>query len=206
MLDVLYVIGPDGGNTVKIGVSNKPDRRLRQIQLMSPVPLVIRWSRPGSYDLEDALHNRFAEHRSHGEWFTFPAYMQPVQAVRDAADALQYTVDESGSLQPWPDVPTCTPESRRYWLNLKLRQKLYNHPAFTLSQAAASIRVPCSFVEKYGAELVQAGSLIEQTVMRNGSRQSVLCDGQKTYVTAWDEGDRWDRLGSVSGARTGAMV
>lgn len=86
MSELVYVIGCANSSTVKIGVSDDPERRLRQIQYMSPVPLQVLWSGPGGNALERALHKHFAEQRSHGEWFTFTD-QDPVEAVRGALEA-----------------------------------------------------------------------------------------------------------------------
>lgn len=67
----VYVIGAPGSATVKIGITTSVADRLRQIQSMSPVELEVLWARPGSQELERSLHRHFADHRSHGEWFTF---------------------------------------------------------------------------------------------------------------------------------------
>jgi hypothetical protein len=67
--DVYFIQGIEGG-PIKIGVARDPRDRLVSIQLMSPVRLqilgVIRGAgQPG----EHRLHEQFAEHRLHGEWF-----------------------------------------------------------------------------------------------------------------------------------------
>ncbi|MGW6865114.1 GIY-YIG nuclease family protein [Streptomyces sp. NPDC054901] len=84
MTEQVYVIGPPGGRTVKIGVTIDLVRRLREIQNMSPVELKVLWSTPGGLALEQALHGHFAEIRSHGEWFTFTS--NPVHAVKTAVE------------------------------------------------------------------------------------------------------------------------
>ncbi|MEU5902289.1 GIY-YIG nuclease family protein [Streptomyces venezuelae] len=84
MTEQVYVIGSPSNWTVKIGLSVDLVRRLREIQNLSPVRLAVLWSAPGGLALEQALHNHFAEIRSHGEWFTFTS--DPVQAVRAAIE------------------------------------------------------------------------------------------------------------------------
>lgn len=86
--DQLYVIGPARGSVVKIGVSNHPGRRLSQLNSSSPVPLVIRWSRPGSYPLEERLHAHLARYRTRGEWFDLRG-VDPVPAIQDAIRSLE---------------------------------------------------------------------------------------------------------------------
>lgn len=78
--EVVYVIGARGGTVVKIGTTTQPERRLRSIQGMSPLPLEMIWSVPGGYELESRLHAAFADHRVHGEWFDF-GDANPVDAI-----------------------------------------------------------------------------------------------------------------------------
>lgn len=55
---------------IKIGVATDPDGRLRALRTMSPVSLRLVLTIPGVGAAgEIELHRRFAEHRSHGEWF-----------------------------------------------------------------------------------------------------------------------------------------
>lgn len=66
----VYFLQAFDGGPIKIGVAYSPRARLSQIQSMSPVPLkvlgVVRnVGRKGEAD----LHQRFAQARSHGEWF-----------------------------------------------------------------------------------------------------------------------------------------
>lgn len=63
-----YFIQPVQGGPVKIGLSTDPDVRLRSIHIASPVPLQI----VGLIDdnCEASLHEKFAELRLHGEWFS----------------------------------------------------------------------------------------------------------------------------------------
>lgn len=80
----VYVIGTPGSNTVKIGRTIHLEKRLAEIQRMSPVQLEVLWSTPGGHALETALHRHFRARRSHGEWFAFDG--DPVEAVTRATD------------------------------------------------------------------------------------------------------------------------
>lgn len=65
---VYFIEAPNG--FVKIGVAGDPRARLRTLRTMSPVPLRIALVLPGLGAAGEAeLHQRFAAHRSHGEWF-----------------------------------------------------------------------------------------------------------------------------------------
>lgn len=69
--EVVYLIGSPDGGLVKIGRTCNVNRRLADIQRMSPVPLALLWHTPGNHILEKALHRAFSIHRTHGEWFDF---------------------------------------------------------------------------------------------------------------------------------------
>jgi len=60
-----------GGELVKIGYTQEPTvkQRLNTLQLMCPVPLTLLGVLDGEYQLESALHDKFAADRQHGEWF-----------------------------------------------------------------------------------------------------------------------------------------
>lgn len=64
----VYLI--DGGNgRWKIGTANDPEKRLRDLQAASPVPLRLVAVGPGGRPREAALHIQFERCRLHGEWF-----------------------------------------------------------------------------------------------------------------------------------------
>jgi hypothetical protein len=65
---VYFIAAPSAG-LVKIGHSFHPGHRLRGLQTLSPVPLTLLGSIPGGQKAETQLHRRFADYRSHGEWF-----------------------------------------------------------------------------------------------------------------------------------------
>jgi hypothetical protein len=71
---------------VKVGTTTQLAKRLRALQLSSPVPLEVLWSAPGDRGTEAALHQRFAHLREHGEWFDF-GNDDPVGAVQAAMEA-----------------------------------------------------------------------------------------------------------------------
>lgn len=78
----VYFIQTSGG-PVKIGRSIRPEVRLAEIQLMSPVPLHLAAAIPGGADKETELHRRFAYCRLHGEWFDpVPELMDLILEIR----------------------------------------------------------------------------------------------------------------------------
>jgi hypothetical protein len=56
-------------DTVKIGVSVQPDKRLRTLERANGVRFDRTVVVPGTRTLEQQYHRRFAEHRLEGEWF-----------------------------------------------------------------------------------------------------------------------------------------
>lgn len=76
----VYLIGSPDSPLVKIGWSDNPERRLRDLQAGSPVPLQLLAVFDGGHVIEAELHCRFADRRMHGEWFDLGP--DPVEAVR----------------------------------------------------------------------------------------------------------------------------
>ncbi|MCX5365906.1 GIY-YIG nuclease family protein [Streptomyces sp. NBC_00124] len=89
-VEVVYVLGTPGSNTVKIGRTTNLKKRLADIQRMSPVPLFVLWTSPGGSDLETNLHRHFKSIRSHGEWFTFKG--DPVSLIQAAVAAAPWSI------------------------------------------------------------------------------------------------------------------
>lgn len=67
-----YIISD--GQRVKIGRSNNPDGRRKQLQTAHASTLVLLLSLDDNREKE--LHQRFAKHRERGEWFTLAADIQ----------------------------------------------------------------------------------------------------------------------------------
>lgn len=65
----VYFIQSEIGGPIKIGYSNDPNRRLNEIQNMSPFRLQILGTIPGNMELEASFHQKFASDRLWGEWF-----------------------------------------------------------------------------------------------------------------------------------------
>jgi hypothetical protein len=85
--DWTYLIRAANG-LVKIGCSAEPERRFHALSTMSPVALELVALCPGGYSAERYLHDRFREHRSHGEWFReVPEMLEALFALKvDVAD------------------------------------------------------------------------------------------------------------------------
>jgi hypothetical protein len=85
--DQIYFIGGDTG-AIKIGLARSPERRLISLQCGSPIQLRILAQGPGSQRDERALHQRFAAHRLHGEWFEpHPTILAEIARLNSEASA-----------------------------------------------------------------------------------------------------------------------
>jgi hypothetical protein len=71
---LLYVIRAEGMKRYKIGISVDPERRIRNLQIGSPIRLEVISLRPlrAARLVEMGLHESLAEHRAWGEWFDLP--------------------------------------------------------------------------------------------------------------------------------------
>jgi hypothetical protein len=87
----VYFVKGETSGLVKIGhTSNHPSARLVALQIGSPEKLVPVGVLPGTKQREKKLHARYAEYRSHGEWF---------RVGRRLAVLLRSRV------RPWPEMP-----------------------------------------------------------------------------------------------------
>jgi hypothetical protein len=81
---LVYVIGSPGSQTVKIGLSRNPAKRLWFLQVGSPDELRLLATFKGGQKLEAALHRYFAAFHRRGEWYELGA--DPIEAVRAAVN------------------------------------------------------------------------------------------------------------------------
>jgi DNA-directed RNA polymerase subunit RPC12/RpoP len=68
-LSWVYFIEAVGLNKIKIGTSDDPEKRLRELATGSAVPLRILAKMQGNVELETTLHRRFEHLRFDREWF-----------------------------------------------------------------------------------------------------------------------------------------
>ena len=66
----VYFLQAEQGGAVKIGRTNDVERRVADIQRMSPVPLQVLAIAEGGAALETRLHQKFYDDKKHGEWFS----------------------------------------------------------------------------------------------------------------------------------------
>ncbi|WP_329167316.1 GIY-YIG nuclease family protein (plasmid) [Streptomyces sp. NBC_01717] len=159
----VYVIGVPGVLTAKIGVTSDLQRRLREIQNMSPVKLEVLWSCPGSNALEQAIHAHFAEARSHGEWFVFER--DPVSTVRNAVESgLVVVVEKTSptveSIEQPPPLDLSRTAHRAIW-------KSYADTRFTTVDAASRLGYTLVTLLGHLDELVDRGLARQRLPVRS---------------------------------------
>lgn len=72
---------------VKIGYSDDPHARIRDLQVGCPYKLKLIGTRPGSRKEEKSLHSLFYNHRLHGEWY---------QGHEEVLDFVKYCTKSQG--------------------------------------------------------------------------------------------------------------
>lgn len=67
---MIYLLQPNDYPVVKIGTSDNPEARMKQLHINHWADFKIIRTIEGGYGEERWFHQRFAEHRIRGEWFT----------------------------------------------------------------------------------------------------------------------------------------
>jgi Meiotically up-regulated gene 113 len=93
----IYFIQSGEHGPIKIGFSNKPTRRVPELQTGNPDELLLRHVIPGDLTVERKLHERFEPARIRGEWFG-REYLPVIAAfAAGLADNMVHAYDGSGS-------------------------------------------------------------------------------------------------------------
>lgn len=66
-----YFYAMRSGQYVKFGVSNDPERRLKNLLSSNPYDTELIWSEPNEEGLENFYHTLYADRHHRGEWFKF---------------------------------------------------------------------------------------------------------------------------------------
>jgi hypothetical protein len=72
---VIYFIRNERSGAIKIGYSQDPRKRLSQLKVSSPDPLVLLGTIHGGIQQERKLHAYFREYRLRGEWYQDDPYV-----------------------------------------------------------------------------------------------------------------------------------
>ncbi|MGD6742963.1 GIY-YIG nuclease family protein [Streptomyces sp. BH106] len=86
--EVVYLVGAEGLDLVKIGTTTDVDRRIRAMQTGLPLTLSVLWTCEGGRELERALHGEFRAQNRRGEWFDLVSLGDPVAVVSEAVRRL----------------------------------------------------------------------------------------------------------------------
>lgn len=90
----IYFIRPVGQRgPVKIGCSDMPRARLKNLGAWAPFPLELAATAPGSLITERQVHSAFADYHSHGEWFHACAEIDAAITALNAGVPLAQAVD-----------------------------------------------------------------------------------------------------------------
>ena len=88
----LYFIECEVTGVIKIGISINPEKRLRNLQSSSPTKLKLRAVLANKANWEAPLHQKFADHNSHDEWFFPNAEIENFLSILSCIDA-KYPAD-----------------------------------------------------------------------------------------------------------------
>lgn len=121
----VYFIKPVGKpGPVKIGWSQSPVNRLMTMMAWSPFPLEIIVTIPGPYELEQNLHQCFADTHSHSEWFhpspRLTAAISALRAGKDIAEAVDLN-DRRGMLARKPKGGGSWSPTMRMYMSIYMR-------------------------------------------------------------------------------------
>ena len=118
--DQVYIIRQGDTRLFKIGVSNNPMRRLKNLQTGNPHPLKMMFSVAchglSAYEAEALIHRHLSKERVKGEWFDIQSDDRVVSiaqcmlnALSGKEDDVKTKDDERDILSQLPDVPTHEP-------------------------------------------------------------------------------------------------
>jgi len=81
----VYYVEAVSVNKIKIGISERPSKRLKELQSSSPTLLKLIYFEPGDRKEEVFLHRQFAKNNTNGEWFNYtPQIKRFVEARKNA--------------------------------------------------------------------------------------------------------------------------
>jgi hypothetical protein len=139
----VYFIKPVGmDGPVKIGISCVPESRLYSLTLWSPWPLEVIGSVVGSAEDETYLHDCFADHHLHHEWFnSSPKLRGAIETILHAGtvDAIRGETDRVGNIRMKRKRFEWSPEAR---LRASYNSRVNHAPSRAEKQIGARCRNP----------------------------------------------------------------
>src|SRR5438067_407003 len=95
MVEIVYFIQSKNGGPIKIGLSRRPVKRLKSLQIGRHDELQIVAQAQGTLADERGLHSKFAKYRLQGEWF------EPCEELMALIDELNRSRPELQCLPGW---------------------------------------------------------------------------------------------------------
>lgn len=139
---------------IKIGCSSAPIKRLRAVEIWSPVKLELIGSFAGGHQLEGALHLKFGKDWLHGEWF-------------DWSSELQEIIDEINATGEKPVSLEILPYEDRERLRKTSRTKSRRSPEDTRKKIQLSAQIGSAERHAYGYYSVETLRPVEiQDIIR----------------------------------------
>lgn len=151
MSSYVYVIGMVGQRPVKIGHSGNPWSRLQALQTANPIPLELRAAYVGGRELEEQLHERFADIRMHGEWFDFgnaDPLVHVSEFIRSAGPTREVEAFAHGLRYERPVKFVRPPRVAAEDREVQIMDHLRDNSGQSLSQVARSIGASKSVVKR----------------------------------------------------------
>lgn len=88
----IYFIGMLNDSIIKIGISNDPQKRLKELQVANPYELRLIFMFRGDESKEIQLHEKFVEYNIRGEWF------YNIGKLKEYVNQILRTIDEKGNI------------------------------------------------------------------------------------------------------------
>jgi len=112
LVDTYFILAADAGK-IKIGKTVDVKKRLSTLRTMSPVQLDLICTIRYDGELERRIHQHFAEHRAHGEWFE--AHEDILSFIENYQEkGVRWVVDQVGEgPRSWFNTKGCMTEDMR---------------------------------------------------------------------------------------------
>lgn len=180
--NLVYFIKPIGlPGPIKIGCSHAPEQRIENLAAWSPWPLEIMVTVPGDGKLERKIHDRFARHHSHKEWFhghvDILTAVEKLKAGVPVTEAIDLNI-KTGSIRTQAERHKHTPESR---IKAAYRMRLWWAQRRRKQSGASLIWAPIDVDRIIGAWRPELGRLPSDAEMKR--LDQVLADPDAHFIS-----------------------
>lgn len=127
---MIYFIQAHSGGPVKIGYAANPEKRIAEIQRMSPVELKTLKIIEGDLKQEKELHKHFAKFRLHGEWFDLNEKMLNIviplpEKASEKKQPTRVVIDRAGfTIKEISEALQFNEKTIRHWIKTGLLKTL----------------------------------------------------------------------------------